>query len=59
MNIKIHTPKSLKLGSGMAYRKEREQIDKDMSKDDEAPDSITDKILQLQRNIDELKAKLQ
>ena len=41
------------------YRKEREQIDKDMSKDDEAPDSITDKILQLQRNIDELKAKLQ
>ena len=41
-----------------AYRKEREQIEKGMTETDEATDSIMNKIMQLQGNIDESKAKL-
>ncbi|MBR5083773.1 MAG: hypothetical protein IKX33_04165 [Prevotella sp.] len=41
-----------------AYRKEREQIDKGISESDEATDSIINEIMQLQKNIDESKAKL-
>ena len=41
-----------------AYRKERERMEKGMSADDEATDSINNEIIQLQRNIDESKAKL-
>jgi len=41
-----------------AYRKERTQIEKDMSKEDEALDSIIYEIIELQNSIDESKAKL-
>ena len=41
-----------------AYRKERKQIDKGKSEDDEAADSLINEIIQLQMNIDESKAKL-
>jgi len=41
-----------------AYRKEREQMEKGMSEEDEATDSIINEIIQLQRNIEESKAKL-
>ena len=41
-----------------AYRKQREQIDKGMSKSNKATDSIINEIMQLQMNIDEAKAKL-
>ena len=41
-----------------AYRKQREQMDKGISNGDEATDSITNEIMQLQKTIDELKAKL-
>ena len=40
-----------------AYREQREQIDKVMSETGEDPDSVINKILQLQRQIDEFKAK--
>ena len=41
-----------------AYRDEREQMDKSMSESDEETDSIINKIMQLQMNIDESKSKL-
>ena len=41
-----------------AYCKEREQMDKGMTESGEATDSIINGIMQLQMNIDELKAKL-
>ena len=41
-----------------AYRKEREQIDNDMSEGDEVIDSVMNEIMQLQKTIDESKAKL-
>ena len=41
-----------------AYRKEREQIEKNMSDEDGANNSVYDEILQLQKNINESKAKL-
>ena len=41
-----------------AYRKQREQIDKGMSKSNKATDSIINEIMQLQMNIDEAKVKL-
>ena len=41
-----------------AYCKEREQMDKGMTESGEATDSIINRIMQLQMNIDELKAKL-
>ena len=41
-----------------AYRKQRKQIEKSKSEDDEATDSIINKIMQLQMNIDEQKSKL-
>jgi hypothetical protein len=40
------------------YRKERKQIEKGMTEEDEATDSIINEILQLQRKIKEPKAKL-
>ena len=40
-----------------SYRKERDQIDNDMSEGDEAIDSVMNEIMQLQRTIDELKLK--
>ena len=41
-----------------AYRKEREQIEKNMSDEDGANNSVYDEILQLQKKINESKAKL-
>ena len=41
-----------------AYRKEREQIEKDMSEEDEDSDSIYNEIIQLQKSINESKEKL-
>ena len=41
-----------------AYRKEREQIEKGMTEEDEDSDSIYHEIIQLQKSIDESKAKL-
>ena len=41
-----------------AYRKEREQIEKGMTEGDEATDSIINGFIQQQKNIDELKSKL-
>ena len=41
-----------------AYRKERAQIEKSMSKEDEATDAIIYEIIELQNSIDESKAKL-
>ena len=41
-----------------AYRKEREQIEKGMSDSNGVRDSVYNEIMQLQRNIDELKSKL-
>ena len=41
-----------------AYRKQRKQIDKGMSKSDEKTDSFIDEIMQLQEKIDKSKAKL-
>jgi ABC-type dipeptide/oligopeptide/nickel transport system ATPase subunit len=41
-----------------AYRKQREQIDKGTSKGNEATDSIINEIKELQKSIDESKAKL-
>ena len=41
-----------------AYRKQREQIDKGTSKGNEATDSIINEIMELQKIIDESKAKL-
>ena len=41
-----------------AYRKEREQIEKGMSEEDEDSDSIYNEIIQLQKSINESKAKL-
>lgn len=40
-----------------AYRKEREQIEKGMTDDHGVRDSVYDEIMQLQRSIDESKAK--
>ena len=41
-----------------AYRKEREKIEKSMCDDSGVRDSVYDEIIQLQKNIDESKAKL-
>lgn len=41
-----------------AYRKEREQIEKNMSKEDNASDSFIHEIMQLQNDINESKSKL-
>jgi hypothetical protein len=41
-----------------AYQKEREQIEKSMCDDSGVRDSVYDEIIQLQKNIDESKAKL-
>ena len=40
-----------------AYRKEREQMEKGMSDEDETADSTINEIMELQRNIDESKSK--
>ena len=42
-----------------AYRKEREQMDKGISESDEATDSLINEIMQLQKNIDAAKVKLE
>ena len=41
-----------------AYREQRKQINKGMAESDEAADSIINEIMQLQKTIDESKAKL-
>ena len=42
-----------------AYRKEREQIEKGMSVEKEGADSVVNEIIELQRNINKLKAKIE
>ena len=41
-----------------AYRKEREQMEKDMTDDNGVSDSVSEEIMQLQNDIEEAKAKL-